>query len=123
MNAATTAATAKMPAIAATTINTMRVYDHGALPVPQPRRARCYTVRVTSVARQLLDQLLVLPDEDRAELAAELIASLDGPQDPDWESAWASELDRRSAAADASGVPAEEWSVVRDAILAELAHR
>lgn len=78
---------------------------------------------MTSVARQLLDQLLVLPDEDRAELASELIASLDGPPDQDWDAKWLAELDRRSAAADATSEPAEEWSTVRDALLAELTRR
>ena len=31
----------------------------------------------------------------RAEVAAELLASLDGPADPDAEEAWATEIERR----------------------------
>ena len=49
------------------------------------------------VAKKLLNEALGLPTEERAELAAELIASLDGPADADVEAAWAAEIERRAA--------------------------
>ena len=38
-----------------------------------------------------------LPDEERAELAHDLIASLDAPADPDAADAWDAEISRRLA--------------------------
>ena len=40
----------------------------------------------------VLADVLRLDDEARAELAAELLASLDGPADPDAETAWDAEI-------------------------------
>jgi len=48
-------------------------------------------------AKKLLHEALGLSTEERAELAAELIASLDGPADVDVEAAWAAEIERRAA--------------------------
>jgi putative addiction module component len=45
----------------------------------------------------------------RAELAAELLASLDGPADPDAESAWDAEIDRRIEAIEAGTIRLEPW--------------
>ncbi len=78
---------------------------------------------MTGVARKLLQDLLALPEEDRAELASELIASLDGPPDADWEETWLHELDRRVAAAEANGDTGDDWAAVRASILAELRSR
>lgn len=44
-----------------------------------------------------LSQLATLPANDRAEIAYQLLHSLDGEADPGWEDAWADELDRRTA--------------------------
>ena len=46
-------------------------------------------------ARELLATALTLSIEERAELAAELLASLDGEPDEDVEAAWAAELEKR----------------------------
>ena len=46
-------------------------------------------------ARDVLRSALSLPKKDRARLAAELIASFDGPPDPDVDAAWAVEIERR----------------------------
>jgi hypothetical protein len=46
---------------------------------------------MTKAAEALLADALRLSPEVRAELAAELLASLDGPADPDAEAAWAAE--------------------------------
>ena len=66
---------------------------------------------MSKVAKNLLHQALTLPADERAELAAELIASLDGPADTDVESAWAAEVERRAArvlSGDSEGIPWEE---------------
>ena len=60
----------------------------------------------------LADALRLEPDA-RAEVAAELLASLDGPADPDAQAAWDSEIDRRIAAIEAGAIRLEPWSEVR----------
>jgi putative addiction module component (TIGR02574 family) len=47
---------------------------------------------MTTAADQLLPTLLQLPSEDRGELAARLLGSLDDPADPDAEAAWDAEI-------------------------------
>jgi uncharacterized protein (DUF1778 family) len=49
---------------------------------------------VTKAAQAVLADALRLDLDARAELAAELLASLDGPADPDAEAAWAAEIQR-----------------------------
>ena len=46
-------------------------------------------------------EALSLPEAERAELAHNLVASLDGPADPDVETAWDVEILRRLAEIDA----------------------
>ena len=58
---------------------------------------------MTGSARKLLQDVLALPEDERLELASEIIASVDGPPDADWDAAWLSELDRRVEAAKARG--------------------
>jgi len=60
-----------------------------------------------------LADALRLDDDSRAELAAELLASLDGPTDPDAENAWDAEIERRIAAIEAGTVQLEPWEHVR----------
>ena len=36
-------------------------------------------------ARKLLQDVLALPEQERLELATEIIASVDGPRDADWD--------------------------------------
>lgn len=78
---------------------------------------------MTNAANKVLTDALALTPEERMDVAAELLASVDGPADPDWESAWQAELDRRAAASDASSTPSAEWSEVRARVLAKLAAR
>jgi putative addiction module component (TIGR02574 family) len=47
-------------------------------------------------ARKLLRDAMDLPLSERAELAADLLASLDGEPEADVEAAWASEIERRA---------------------------
>jgi putative addiction module component (TIGR02574 family) len=78
---------------------------------------------VTKAATKILTDALALTPEERMVLAAELLASVHGPADPDWEPAWQAELDRRAALSDASVMPAAEWSEVRARVLGRLAPR
>ena len=60
----------------------------------------------------LADALRLEPDA-RAEVAAELLASLDGPADPDAEAAWDAQIERRIAAIEAGTIRLEPWSEVK----------
>ena len=66
---------------------------------------------MTSRARELLDEALKLVPAERADMAAELLASLGGPtgaDEPETARAWAAEIERRArrAASDrSSGEP------------------
>ena len=64
---------------------------------------------MTAIAETLKSELEQLSTEDRAELAAYLIHSLDEEEDPDAEAAWGAELARRAEeirSGHASGEPA-----------------
>jgi putative addiction module component (TIGR02574 family) len=64
--------------------------------------------------QDVLSDAIQLPIEDRAAIAAELIASLDGEADPDAEQAWASEIERRADSVRSGDATARPWSEVRD---------
>lgn len=63
-------------------------------------------------ARKLIEEALRLPIRDRAAVAAELLASLDGDADPDVEAAWAAEIERRIRRVDAGDGELEDWDEV-----------
>ena len=70
----------------------------------------------------MLREALALPLEERADVAAELLASLDGaePDVADVEAAWAAEIEtraRRALAGNSSGIP---WEDVRRRAEADL---
>lgn len=73
-------------------------------------------------ADELLARALDLPVDERLSLAAKLIDSVEGPEDPEWSSAWAAELDRRMAQVEAGEVELEDWQTVKANLLADL-HR
>jgi putative addiction module component (TIGR02574 family) len=75
---------------------------------------------MSSAARKLLDEALALSEDERLELATNLIASVDGPLEAGWDDAWAAELERRAEGAVGRGTPAPEWREVRARILANL---
>ena len=75
---------------------------------------------VTRAARKLLQDVLGLPEEDRVRIATEVLASLDGPPDADWDAAWLAELQARQRAAETRGESGTEWSEVRARILSGL---
>ena len=68
---------------------------------------------MTKAAEAVLADALRLDLDARAEVAAELLASLDGPSDPGAEAAWAVEIERRVAAIEAGTVKLKPWDDVK----------
>ena len=68
---------------------------------------------MTNAASALLADALRLSESARAELAAELLASLDGPADADAQQAWHAEIGRRITAIESGTVALESWDDVR----------
>ncbi len=64
-------------------------------------------------AKQLLDEVLDLPAEDRDAFAAKLLEKLDAPPDTRSDQEWAVELERRAAEADHPSWRGHTWDEVR----------
>ncbi len=75
---------------------------------------------MTKATDAVLADALRLDAKARAELAAELLASLDGPADSDAEMAWASEIERRVTALEAGTEELESWDDVKRRIENEI---
>jgi Putative addiction module component len=74
------------------------------------------------VNEALLREALALPDPERADLAAELLASLDadGNENPETTaSLWRTELARRAEQVVSGEVPTEDWADIRQRLAAE----
>jgi putative addiction module component (TIGR02574 family) len=69
--------------------------------------------RMSISAEALLDSALKLPSEDRARIAAELIASLDGIPETGVEAAWDAEVERRIEQVDQGKVQLLDWNDVK----------
>jgi putative addiction module component (TIGR02574 family) len=69
--------------------------------------------RMSISAEVLLDSALKLPSEDRARIAAELIASLDGIPEAGVEAAWDAEVERRIEQVDQGKVQLLDWNAVK----------
>ena len=67
--------------------------------------------------------LLIVGAGPAGSFAAELLASLDGPAEPDAEPAWAAEIVRRIAAIDAGQTHLEQWDRVKRRIENEILGR
>ena len=78
---------------------------------------------MTRAAKAVLAEALRLGPDERAELASEVLASLDGPIDADAESAWEQEIRRRIAGIDAGTVELESWDDVKNRIEEETLDR
>jgi putative addiction module component (TIGR02574 family) len=77
-------------------------------------------------AQALLREALKLPSEERADVAAELLASLDAPAAEDAaavQAAWAAEIERRARRVLAGESAGEPWEEVRDRISRSLTER
>ena len=85
-----------------------------------------YDVPMGNDARTLLTEALALADDDRADLAAELLASLDeSPSDSqeDVDRSWATEIERRSNRVRSGDSRGEPWDEVRSRIERDLTAR
>ena len=71
---------------------------------------------MTHAAAAVLAEALRLDEHARAELAAELLASLDGPPDPEAGPEWAAEIQRRVASIEAGTAILESWEDVKQRI-------
>ena len=69
---------------------------------------------MTEEAQAVLRKALRLDIDDRALLAAELLASMDSEESDQVEKAWAEEIDSRVQSAKAGGVPFSSWEDVED---------
>ena len=81
---------------------------------------------MTSRAQDLLREALTLPVEERADVAAELLASLDEapPQDAaQVEAAWAREIERRARRVMSGESAGEPWEDVRARVVQRLTER
>ena len=67
--------------------------------------------------RELFREALELTDNDRATLAGLLIESLEGPEDPDVEIAWAAETERRWKEIESGSVKTIPWAEVEANLL------
>ena len=85
-----------------------------------------YEVPMGNDARTLLTEALELTADDRAELAAELLASFDDPASDSQEEVdrlWAAEIERRSNRVLSGESRGEPWDEVRRRIESDLAAR
>jgi putative addiction module component (TIGR02574 family) len=81
---------------------------------------------MTSRAQALLREALTLPTDERADVAAELLASLDEtpPENPaEVEAAWAHEIERRARRVMSGESTGEPWEDVRARVLQRLTQR
>jgi len=85
----------------------MRLFGDGARRTLPP---------MTKATEEVLAKALRLGPEARVELAAELLASLDGPADADAEAAWAAEVRRRVESIEAGSADFEPWETVKQRI-------
>jgi hypothetical protein len=76
------------------------------------RRGRRYAPRMSPRTQDLLRSALLLPLDERAEFAAELLASMDGEPDADVDTAWAAELERRAERALSGDSASVDWTDV-----------
>jgi putative addiction module component (TIGR02574 family) len=69
-----------------------------------------------AASHQLLQTALTLSDRDRADLATQLIASLDPAIDSDSESAWSDEVQKRLSLLDNGTIQTIPWRPAREQI-------
>jgi len=78
---------------------------------------------MTKATEAVLARALRLGRSERADLATELLASLDGPADPGAEAAWEAEILRRVQDIDAGTAELEDWNDVKRRIESEILGR
>lgn len=75
---------------------------------------------MSDAARKFLDGVLALPVQDRARVAAALIASLDEHEEAGSSREWATEIERRAERVLAGESQGRPWSAVRARLLGRL---
>jgi putative addiction module component (TIGR02574 family) len=70
---------------------------------------------------ELHDRVLALPPEERARLAHDLLASLEGPDDQGAAEEWVREIERRAREVKSGSVKLVDWSDARARIVERLA--
>ena len=70
--------------------------------------------------QKVLEEALTLPPEERADVAATLLDSLDEQEDERVEEAWAQEIERRIKEAESGAVKMIPWSQARRQLRARL---
>jgi putative addiction module component (TIGR02574 family) len=73
-----------------------------------------YDEAMSKTTSNLLNNALRLTTAERAELAAELLASLDGEPEDDVEAAWVAEIQRRVERIRSGEAKGRPWSEVRE---------
>ncbi|HEV8241044.1 MAG TPA: addiction module protein [Thermoanaerobaculia bacterium] len=68
---------------------------------------------MTKATEEVFQHAMALPLGERAELAAELLASFDGEPEPGVEAAWAAEIDRRVDRIRRGEAKGRPWEEVR----------
>ena len=68
---------------------------------------------VTAREKEALDVAMQLTAKQRARLAAELLASIDGAPDAGADAAWGKEIERRAKRARSGKSVGTDWSIVR----------
>lgn len=77
---------------------------------------------MTQRSLELLNQALALTEEERADLAASLLDSLDGPRDEDAEVVWQEEISKRISDLDSGKAKTIPWEDVQKEVSALLRH-
>jgi len=98
-------------------------YPYLARRVTVTHRCRRFALtcgRMTESANNLLEQVLSLPEHDRAEIANRLLESLDRAPDEEVDEAWAHEIERRCAALDSGEAVTSDWIEFRARIEREV---
>jgi putative addiction module component (TIGR02574 family) len=70
---------------------------------------------------RLISELMNLPPHERADVARQIISSLDGPSDADAAQAWVQEIERRVREIRDGSVQLADWEDVKARIKARLA--
>ena len=78
---------------------------------------------MSEAARKTFLEALSLSPSERLELAAELIDSVEGASDPQWEEAWKAELDARMRAAEGRAERGSSWIEARKRIVSRLSDK
>jgi putative addiction module component (TIGR02574 family) len=78
---------------------------------------------MTKATESILSDVLRLDVKTRAELASEILASLDGPADPEAAAAWDEEIQRRVNALEGGTEKLESWETAKRRIAKDILGR